>query len=74
MSEFVFYKKRNFNDYINDTFAFFKKYARNYFSNYLAVNGAMIIAITLLCTFTIIFFGKQIENASFEEVLINILV
>ena len=74
MSEFVFYKKRNFNAYINDTFAFFKKYARNYFSNYLAVNGAMIIAITLLCTFTIIFFGKQIENASFEEVMIFILV
>jgi len=71
MSEFVFYKKRNFNAYINDTFAFFKKYARNYFSNYLAVNGAMIIAITLLCTFTIIFFGKQIENASFEEVVLK---
>ena len=39
MNDFVFYKKRKFGDLISDTFTFFRKYAGNYFSNYLIING-----------------------------------
>ena len=39
MNEFIFYKKRGFSALIGDTFIFFKKYARNFFSNYLIVNS-----------------------------------
>ena len=54
MNDFVFYKKRKFVDLISDTFAFFRKYASNYFSNYLVVNGSVFIATGIL--FTVMFF------------------
>ncbi|MDO4880903.1 MAG: hypothetical protein Q3983_06455 [Capnocytophaga sp.] len=58
MSNFTFYKKRNFNAYINDTFSFFKIYAKNFFTNYLIINGAMMLAIGLICTFGLIYLGN----------------
>lgn len=56
MSNFTFYKKRNFNAYINDTFSFFKIYAKNFFTNYLVINGAIMIAFGLILNFSIIYF------------------
>ena len=48
MNDFVFYKKRKFGDLISDTFTFFRKYAGNYFSNYLVINGAAIVSAGIL--------------------------
>ena len=48
MNDFVFYKKRGFSALIGDTFTFFKKYARNFFSNYLIVNGAIFAATGII--------------------------
>ena len=48
MNDFIFYKKRGFSALIGDTFIFFKKYARNFFSNYLIVNGAIFAATGII--------------------------
>ena len=48
MNDFIFYKKRGFSTLIGDTFTFFKKYARNFFSNYLIVNGAIFAATGII--------------------------
>ena len=48
MNDFIFYKKRGFSALIGDTFTFFKKYARNFFSNYLIVNGAIFAATGII--------------------------
>ena len=58
MNDFIFYKKRGFSALIGDTFTFFKKYARNFFSNYLIVNGA------IFATTGIIFAAMLILRAS----------
>lgn len=48
MNDFIFYKKRGFSALIGDTFTFFKKYARNFLSNYLIVNGAIFAATGII--------------------------
>lgn len=48
MNDFIFYKRRGFSALIGDTFTFFKKYARNFFSNYLIVNGAIFAATGII--------------------------
>ena len=48
MNDFIFYKKIGFSALIGDTFTFFKKYARNFFSNYLIVNGAIFAATGII--------------------------
>jgi hypothetical protein len=54
---FQLYKKRNFNDLINDTFVFLKTNGKNYFSTYLAINaGPMLILMVLLFVVIRIFF------------------
>ena len=55
MNDFVFYKKRKFGDLISDTFTFFRKYAGNYFSNYLVINGAAIVSAGILFTVMVFF-------------------
>lgn len=42
------YKKRNFSALLNDTFLFFKKNGKNYFKNYLILNGLVLIAMVVL--------------------------
>lgn len=51
---FQLFKERNFNDYINDTFQFFKILGKHYFKNYFTINGGLL----LLATVFIYFFTK----------------
>ena len=62
MNDFVFYKKRNFGMLISDTFVFFRKYAKDFFSNYLLINGALFILIGVIAAFMFIFYGVYSSN------------
>lgn len=46
-----FYKKRDFGTLISDTFNFFKIYGKNYFKNYLLLNGILIILMVFVFAF-----------------------
>jgi hypothetical protein len=48
---FQLYKKRNFNDYINDTFQFFKIHGKHFFTLYFTINGAFLLIATVLIYF-----------------------
>ena len=47
---------------ISDTFGFFRKYAKNFFSNYLLINGALFILIGVIAAFMFIFYGVYSSN------------
>ena len=60
---FQLYKKRNFNELIGDTFTFFKAYGKNYFANYIAINGGfLLVLIVLLYFFFRIFYDGLFAN------------
>lgn len=46
-----FYQKRDFGQFISDTFAFFKEHGKNYFKNYLLINGILLILMVLIFVF-----------------------
>lgn len=46
-----FYKKRDFGSFISDTFNFFKLYGKNYFKNYLLINGLLLTLIVVVTVF-----------------------
>lgn len=46
-----FYKKRDFGTFISDSFAFFKLYGKNYFKNYILINGLLLILMVVVCIF-----------------------
>lgn len=46
-----FYKKRDFGAFISDTFLFFKENGRNYFKNYLLINGLLLILLVFFFVF-----------------------
>lgn len=46
-----FYKKREFGAFISDSFNFFKLYGKNYFKNYLMINGLLIILMIAVVIF-----------------------
>jgi hypothetical protein len=48
---FQLYKKRNFNDYINDTFQFFRLHGKHFFTLYFTINGAFLLLATVLIYF-----------------------
>ena len=72
MNDFVFYKKRKFGDLISDTFTFFRKYAGNYFSNYLVINGAAIVSAGIL--FTVMAFFLPSLSGGFGTSLLLVLL
>lgn len=45
---FQLYKIRNFSDLFNDTFAFFRTEGKNYFKNYIIINGVLLIILVVL--------------------------
>ncbi|AZA79106.1 DUF4013 domain-containing protein [Chryseobacterium sp. G0186] len=49
-----FYKKREFGTFISDSFNFFKLYGKNYFKNYILINGLLFILMV-----TVFIFGYQ---------------
>ncbi len=48
---FQLYKKREFSDYINDTFQFFKITGKHYFKNYFTINGFFLLIAAVLMYF-----------------------
>ncbi|MET3035107.1 DUF4013 domain-containing protein [Chryseobacterium sp. NRRL B-14859] len=46
-----FYKKRDFGTFISDSFNFFKLYGKNYFKNYILINGLLLILIITIFIF-----------------------
>ncbi len=48
---FQLFKDRNFSDFINDTFQFFKMYGKHYFKNYFVINGGLLLLATVLIYF-----------------------
>ncbi|MDO5616355.1 MAG: DUF4013 domain-containing protein [Cruoricaptor ignavus] len=43
-----FYKKRDFGTLVSDTFTFFKENGKNYFKNYILINGLLLILLVVL--------------------------
>ncbi len=48
---FQLYKKRNFSDFVGDTFAFFKTYGKHYYRNYFIINGGFLLVLLVLMYF-----------------------
>lgn len=46
-----FYKKRDFGAFITDSFTFFKMYGKNYFKNYILLNGLLLILMVTIFIF-----------------------
>ena len=59
----IFYKKRDFGELISDTLEFFRLYGKNYFKNYFAINGGILI---LLLIFAVVGF-KDIVSQAFSS-------
>lgn len=68
MPEFQLYKKRNFSAYINDSIQFFKLYGKNYFKNYIIINGALLL---LICALFYIVFKDLFSNMGHPTALNN---
>jgi len=43
-----FYRERTFGELISDTFNFFRQYGKNYFKNFLLLNGGVLILLMLV--------------------------
>ena len=68
---FQLYKNRNFNEIIGDTFNFFKFHGKNYFANYLAINGGiLLVLIVLLYFFMKVFYDGLFANGTINNNLI----
>ena len=59
MSEFQLYKKRDFSALMNDTMQFFKLFWKNYFRNYVVINGALLL---LMCVLYFLVFKDMFKN------------
>ncbi|WP_297985570.1 DUF4013 domain-containing protein [uncultured Chryseobacterium sp.] len=46
-----FYQKRDFGTLVSDTFAFFKENGKNYFKNYILINGLLLILLVVIFVF-----------------------
>ena len=59
MQEFQLYKKRDFSAIINDTMQFFKQTWKNYFRNFVIINGALLL---LMCVLYFLVFKDMFKN------------
>lgn len=71
-----FYKKRDFGTFISDSFTFFKLYGKNYFKNFILLNGLLLILMLVIIVFGYkeflgVFFGSNMAGQSyyFEQFL-----
>lgn len=46
-----FYKKRDFGTFISDSFTFFRVYGKNYFRNFILLNGILLIIMVITIVF-----------------------
>lgn len=65
-----FYKKRDFGAFISDTLTFFKVYGKNYFKNYILLNGLLLILMVAIFIFGyreffLQIFGSNINGESY---------
>lgn len=75
---FQLYKRRNFNELIGDTFNFFKAHGKNYFANYIAINGGLLLVLIVLFYFAFKIFyegafvnGARTSGNAFENYLLE---
>lgn len=60
---FQLFKKRNFSDYISDTFTFFKVTGKHFFKNYFIINGTLLILLMVLTYFIFkVYFEMMFAN------------
>lgn len=59
-----FYKQRDFGEFINDTFKFFKLYGKNYFKNFLLINGVLLLLLLILVVVGYGEFWKQLFSSN----------
>lgn len=60
---FQLFKKRNFSDYISDTFYFFRITGKHFFKNYFIINGTLLILLMVLTYFVIkVYFEMMFAN------------
>ncbi len=59
MSEFQFYKKRDFSSFMGDTISFFKYYGKDFMKNFVIINGLLLVAI---CVLYYLFFKDFMSN------------
>ena len=65
---FQLYKKRNLSELIGDTFNFFKIHGKNYFANYITINGGLLLVlIVLLYFFMKIFYDGLFSNGTVTD-------
>lgn len=60
----TFYKKRDFGTFITDSFAFFKSNGKNYFKNFILINGMVLILLVLVMYFGFKEFLGQFFNGN----------
>jgi hypothetical protein len=65
-----FYKKRDFGSFISDSFAFFKLYGKNYFKNFILLNGLLLIVMIIVIVlgfreFFGVLFGSNMSGQSY---------
>ncbi|WP_228451728.1 DUF4013 domain-containing protein [Chryseobacterium sp. SN22] len=65
-----FYKKRDFGTFISDSFTFFKLYGKNYFKNFILLNGLLLILMVIVMVFGFreffgVLFGSNISGQSY---------
>lgn len=65
-----FYKKRDFGTFISDSFTFFKLYGKNYFKNFILLNGLLLIVMVIVVVFGFreffgVLFGSNISGQSY---------
>ena len=60
---FQLFKKRNFSDYISDTFSFFRITGKHFFKNYFIINGTLLILLMVLTYFVFkVYFEMMFAN------------
>jgi hypothetical protein len=66
-----FYKKRDFGTLISDTFLFFKENGKNYFKNYILINGLLLILLVVIIAFGYHeLFGQIFGGNSADKIII----
>lgn len=71
---FQLYKKRDFSTLVSDTFNFFKIYGKDYFKNYLIINGGfLLVLLTLIYFFMKIFYEGMLSGINNQTYGNNLL-
>ena len=58
------FQERKFGNLISDTFTFFKEFGKNYFKNYLALNGVLMLLFVVVFIFGYREFFLQMINSN----------